>query len=42
MHKKRRGYHVLPSEFFCPTVPKIFVGKSSMFQKFRGIEKIIA
>ena len=33
------GYHVFPSEILCLTVPEIFVGIPSMFQKNSGIEK---
>ena len=33
------GYHVFPSKILCLTVPKIFVGIPSMFQKNSGIEK---
>ena len=29
-----RGYDVFPSKIFCLTVPKIFVGITSMFRKF--------
>ena len=34
-----RGYHNFPTKIFCLTVPKIFVGIPSMFQKVWGIEK---
>ena len=34
-----RGYNVFPSKIFGLTVPKNFVGISSMFQKIWGIEK---
>ena len=37
-----RGYHVFPSKSFCLTVPKIFGGVPSMFQKIWGIKKFYA
>ena len=33
-----RGYHVLPSQVFCITVSKIFIGNSPLFQKTSGSE----
>ena len=35
------GYHVFPSESFCLTVPKKFVGHPSVFQKIFGMKKIM-
>ena len=37
-----RGYHIFPSKFFCLTVPKNFMGISSMSQKKVGIENFYA
>ena len=37
-----RGYHVFPSKSFCLTVPKVFGGVPSMFQKIWGIKKFYA
>ena len=37
---ERGGYHVLPSQFFCITVSKFFIGESSVFQKISGSGKI--
>ena len=34
-------YHVFPSKILCLTLPKIFVGIPSMFQKNSGIRKIM-
>ena len=39
---EKGGYHVLPSKIFGLTLPKIFVGIPSMFQKIWGIEKFYA
>ena len=36
------SYHVFPSDFFRLTVPKIFVGIPSLFQKFWAVEKFYA
>ena len=38
----KRGNHVFPSKIFGLTVPKNFVGISSMFQKIWSIEKFYA
>ena len=42
MDKRGGGYHVFPSKSFGLTVPKIFVGIPSRFQKNWGIERIYA
>ena len=38
---ERGGYHVLPSQFFCLTVSKFFIGESSLFQKKTGSGNVL-